>query len=623
MAPQSPLTRRIATFALGVGAGVAACAAVSSGVLGSTPGLRPPAAAAAELPAFDDCEQLRQWYVDQALPDVGPWGLSGPPVMYAMDKGTSAERAAGPTPSSDGVGSSETGTNVQEPDVDESDVAKTDGHVVVQVIGNRLVVTDVTGAAPRQLSDTRLPGPQLLQPELLLHGDHVVVVGNEAGRRYGGPISWGRTDTPEGKMAPGFAPAPPQDLRTRVLGVDIADPASPEVTSDRSIDGSSVSTREYPDGTVRAVVTTRHPTLDFVQPNRDRSDTEATRLNRRIVEQAPIDAWLPGVRDDGGSEHPLLDCSEVRHPLHGSGPGTISVLTFPADDPADATATGVTASGDLVYSSARRLYVATTADRSTTVHAFALDGDRTTYVASGSVGGTVKDRWSFSEYDGHLRVAAAIGDSWRPDQNAVVVLDEQEGRLVRVGRVDGLGRDEQIRSVRWLGDLAVVVTFRQTDPLYTLDLSNAEAPRLVGTLKIPGFSSYLHPVGDDRVVGIGHDASVDGLDLGTQASTFDVRDPRHVRRDDTLSLGSQSDVPVGTDSRSFSYLPSQHVLLTPVSDWRSGGTRVVAIRVDADGSLARVGSWATEGWSGDVRTLPLSGDRVAVVGTGVRVVDVP
>ena len=388
------LTRRITTFALGVGAGVAAYAAVSSGVLGTATTVRPPAAAAAELPAFDDCEQLRQWYVDQALRKVGPWGLSGPPVMYAMEKGA-ANRTFGeasPAQPKDAVGSSGTGTNVQEADVDESDVAKTDGRLVVQVRGNRLVVTDVSGAAPRQLSDTRLPGTSLVQPELLLRGDHVVVVGEEAGRRYGGPIFWGRTDSPDTSdsgpdtgpgAGRGFLPGPPQDPRTRVIGVDIADPASPAITDDRSIDGGSVSARQYPDGTVRVVVTTGYPPLDFVQPNRDRSEAEATRLNRRIVEQAPIDAWLPGVRDDGGDEHPLLDCSDVRHPVKRSGGGTISVLTFPADDPGDSTATGVTASGDLVYSSARRLYVATTADRSTSVHAFALDGDRTTYVASG------------------------------------------------------------------------------------------------------------------------------------------------------------------------------------------------------------------------------------------------
>jgi hypothetical protein len=306
-----------------------------------------------------------------------------------------------------------------------------------------------------------------------------------------------------------------------------------------------------------------------------------------------------------------------------SGTGTISVLTFPADDPADFRATAVTASGDLVYSSAHRLYVATTANRSTTVHAFAVDGDRTTYVASGSVGGTVKDRWSFDEYDGHLRVAAAVGDSWKPEENAVVVLDEHGDRLEETGRVDGLGRDEQIRSVRWLGNLAVVVTFRQTDPLYTLDLSDPARPRRTGTLHLPGFSSYLHPVGDDRLLGLGHDATAGGTDLGAQAATFDLSDPADVRRIDTLSLGERSDVAAGFDPRSFTFLPAQHTVVTPVSDWNSGGTRFVAVHVAADGSLTRGASWAAVGSPTDLRALPLGGDRVALVGDGIRVVDVP
>ena len=621
MGPKSPLIRRLVTFALGVGAGVGAYAAVSSGMLGAATAVRPPTAAAAELPAFDDCEQLRHWYVDQALAKVGPWGLGGPPVMYAMEgKALNGVAVPGTARSDAAVGSSATGTNVQQADVDESDVAKTDGRIVVRVTGDRLVVTDVTGTSPRQLSDTPLPGPTLVQPELLLHGDHAVVVGDEATtRRYGGPIFLGRTD---GAVPPGIMPGPVQDSRARVIGIDLADPASPQVSSDRSIDGGSVSAREYADGTVRVVVTTGYPPLDFVQPNRDRSAAEATRLNRQIVRNAPIDAWLPGTRVGRGEKQPLLDCRDVRHPVQRSGAGTISVLTFPADDPSHYRATAVTASGDLVYSSAHRLYVATTAERSTTVHAFALDGDRTTYVASGSVGGTVKDRWSFDEYDGHLRVAAAVGDAWQPSDNAVVVLDEHGDRLVETGRVDGLGRDEQIRSVRWLGDLAVVVTFRQTDPLYTLDLSDPEHPRRTGTLRIPGYSSYLHPIGDHRLLGVGHDATATGVDLGTQAATFDLGDPTDVRRTDTLMLAQHGDVTAGTDPRSFTYLPSQHTAVTPVTDWE-GSTRFVAVHVGSDGSLTREASWSAVGTPTGLRVLPLGGDRVALVGDDVRVVDVP
>ena len=136
-----------------------------------------------------------------------------------------------------------------------------------------------------------------------------------------------------------------------------------------------------------------------------------------------------------------------------------------------------------------------------------------------------------SEHDGNLRVATALGrDSWTPRENAVTVLAERGDRLTEVGRVDGLGVDEQIQSVRWFGDLAVVVTFRRTDPLYAVDLADPEAPRVLGALKIPGFSSYLQEVGDGRVLGIGQEATDAGRRTGFQESLFDVSDPSDPQR---------------------------------------------------------------------------------------------
>jgi hypothetical protein len=334
-----------------------------------------------------------------------------------------------------------------------------------------------------------------------------------------------------------------------------------------------------------------------------------------------VAAWLPSITSTVASEDQALGCSDVRHPQRRAGLGTLTVLTLGADDHLSATA--VAASGQLVYSSASRLYVGTTGAGSTTVHAFALDGDSTSYVASGSLPGTVKDRWSFSEYDGHLRVAIAVGDEWQPRDNAVVVLAERDGRLVQTGRVDGLGRGEQIRSVRWLGDVALVVTFRQTDPLYTLDLADPTRPRLTGELRIPGYSAYLHPVGGDILVGVGHEATPSGTDLGTQVTTFDLRDLTEVRRVDTVGLGHTATPDVESDPRAFTYLPAQHVLVTAVQDWRTALSRFVAMRVAPDGTLTPTGSWQSAGYDGrDLRALPLGGGRVALVDDGVRVVHV-
>jgi len=641
--------RVLVTFGVGLATGAVAYATVATGALASGADdlvgavgamFRMPSAAAEGLPPFGDCAELRRWYVDQALPEVGPWGFGGGQVI-AMDE----RAAAGIVPASpqkitggtadDAVGSSGTGTNVQEAGVDESDVAKTDGHLVVQVRGADLVVTDVSRTRPVRLSRTRLPGGSLVQRELLLDGDNVLVVG-EGGQ--GGPIE---RPMVEGPMVEGdIARFGPSNDSTVLVGLDISDPAHPTVTSRQRVDGGAVSTREYADGTVRVVVTTGYPPLDFVMPNRDRSQAQARRENRRIVEDAPLSAWLPGIRDGSAKRRPLLDCTDVRHPSHASGFGTISVLTFPIDRPASYDATAITAAGDLVYSSTDRLYVATTDARwtdpvplpsrvlpkvRTDVHAFALDGDRTTYVASGSVPGRVKDRWSFDEHDGRLRVATSLGGSWATGSdgdNGIVVLGQVGDRLREVGRVKGLGPREEIQSVRWFDDLAVVVTFRQTDPLYTVDLSDPEHPKVVGELRIPGFSSYLHPVGGDRVVGVGQDATTSGMQTGAQVSSFDLHDLAHAKRDDTLSLGSQTGTEIGFDPRTFSYLPDQRVLLAQVQNWTTGGQQFVAVHVDRDGTLREVGSWVSHRWGGDVRTLPLGGGRVALVGDVVRVVDV-
>jgi hypothetical protein len=633
--------RGIATVGLGAAAGLAVYAVLATGVLAGGTGrlagaaqrlVAPPAAAADELPAFDGCEQLRRWYVRAALPQVGPWGLQGPPMLYARPMAGDERVPLAAGGAQDAVGVSSTGTNVQDPDVDESDVAKTDGRIVARIAGRSLVLTDVSGHRPRELSRTMLPGTPMVQAELLLKGDRVVVVGDQPSVGYEGPIH--KREALPGDLLPHVA----SDPLTRVVSLDISNPSAPRVSDDLSIDGGALSTREYPDGTVRVVLSTGSPPLDFVHPNRDRTLAEATAQNRRIVQDAPVQAWLPGVRSGSGAKRPLLGCSDVRHPVRPSGLGTLSVLSFPFDEAGRHTATAVTASGDLVYSSADRLYVATYGDRSTQVHAFALDAGRTSYVGSGSVPGTVRDRWSFDEYDGHLRVATTTSPAptvgIRPDAatrpsvdvstTAVTVLDERDGRLVPIGRVDGLGEDEQVKAVRWFGDLAVVVTFRQTDPLYTLDLSDPEHPRLLGELEAPGFSAYLHPVGDDLLVGIGHDATTRGADLGTQAAAFDLRDPGHVRRTDTLALGRDAMAGAETDPRAFTYLPDRRTLVTPVESWRTATSRFAAVHVSPDGQLRETASWAAHAYTGSVvRALPLGGGRLALVDDTVRVVQVP
>jgi hypothetical protein len=149
-------------------------------------------------------------------------------------------------------------------------------------------------------------------------------------------------------------------------------------------------------------------------------------------------------------------------------------------------------------------------------------------------------------------------------ESYVTVLEDQNGAMIEIGRVSNLGKGERIYAVRFLGDLATVVTFRQTDPLYTIDLSDPRSPTVLGELKILGYSAYLHPVTDTLLLGIGQDARDDGRTLGTQVSLFDISDLTDPIRIDQWHLaGGHSEIEY--NARAFLHWPSENLFVLPVT----------------------------------------------------------
>ena len=189
--------------------------------------------------------------------------------------------------------------------------------------------------------------------------------------------------------------------------------------------------------------------------------------------------------------------------------------------------------------------------------------------------GHLLNQFSMSELNGDLRVATTT-NSWdgsAPSSSAVRVLRPEGNELVQIGLVDGLGLTEQIYAVRFLGTQAYVVTFRQTDPLYVIDLTDPAAPVLSGELKIPGYSAYLHPVGEGLLLGVGQGADLDGRVQGTQLSLFDVSDPANPCSLSTLPIGGFSEAE--WDHQAFLYWPEDGTIVLPVSPgWHDCGPAV-------------------------------------------------
>jgi hypothetical protein len=519
------------------------------------------------LAFFDDCPALLGHMRAIAGERVTAWGLGGgfwygPGVMMAEEATatTAAARddAAAGAPAADGYST----TNTQEVGVDEGDVVETDGSFVYTAGPDGVRIVDVAGATV--VERVELPGGE---HQLLLDGDRLVVVTQ----------SWTAGED------------------TAVSVFDVADPTSPVLLRRSHLEGRLVAARAA-DGTVRLVLSSSFGArLPFVQPQMFGLDEErALERNRQIIDTSTVQDWLPRWFDEAGDGSfgdmaPALDCVDVAAPGEYSGLGVSWIASIDLD--ADATpvgSAGIVSTGETVYASTTGLYIATVPwdwyggdavlrgapaeAPPTLIHGFALgDGTDAAYVASGAVPGTLLNQFAMSEHEGVLRVAATEQDGRGSTHSSVHTL--RVDTMEPIASIGGLGAGEQIYAVRFLGPTAYVVTFRQIDPLYVLDLADPANPVLRGELKIPGYSAYLHPVGDGLLLGVGQDATDEGRPLGTQLSLFDVSDPATPQRLASLPVGGWSDAE--WDHHAFLFWPEDGTIVIPASPgWNECGPAI-------------------------------------------------
>jgi uncharacterized secreted protein with C-terminal beta-propeller domain len=580
---------RAATRRIGLVVGAVALAA-APGAAGASAG-NPPAKRAggpsARLAAFDGCGHLARYARRQALRLTGPYGVAGlagtspraVPAPVEEDAATAdgAERAAGTDFST---------TNVQEAGVDEPDLVKTDGSTVFTVAGGELRAIDVTGDQPRVVSS--LPfAANTYDQQLLLVGDRLVVLARSGG--FPGPLPV------EGDAAATVEIAPGIQAGTVLTRVDVRDPSAMRQLDVLELEGNLVSAR-LTGSTVRVVVSSQPHDIAFAYPQEDTREARAaaTKDNRAAVRRTRAVNWAPRYVHDRragpDSRGLLVRCAAVRHPRVFSGFGMLSVVTIdPAETLAPVDTDAVMGDGELVYASPLNLYVATQrwADPesaaasgdppglSTLIHKFdAATPSATSYRASGRVPGYLLNQFAMSEDADALRVASTDLPSWwawqegQQSESHVTVLAEQGGQLVKTGQVSGLGKGERIYAVRFLGKVGYVVTFRQVDPLYTLDLADPANPRVVGELKIRGYSAYLHPIGEGLLLGVGQDATDEGRVQGTQISVFDVHDLAQPVRLQQRRLGEGTSSEAEYDHHAFLYWPPTGLAVLPFTSYR-------------------------------------------------------
>ena len=538
---------------------------------------------------FNDCDAVLDWTKAEMLKRIGPYGLETYPYMYAnwRSGGFEGDMAASTeAPTSDESSGADfepmpgtSTTNTQETNVDEGDIVETDGRYVYSIIDSRVRSVDINNTT--LVSEIDLPQGD---SQMVLAGDHLVIA----------TMNW-------------------TSVADTIISKFVITDGSLELARRDHLEGSLVSVRAV-NGQVQIVLNSSFLNrLDFVSPRDGSQDSldAAEKRNIEVVNALSIDDFVPRTFEEGpmgtwGTKSSAIDCANLGHPSQFSGWGVTWVASIDMNSSAAVPVgtIGILAQSTSSYTSTESLYISTTrwddavneefvASRQeppyTDIHAFTFSSEASdlSYVASGRVEGTLLNSYSMSEYEGVLRVATTSYDYdfGGGQDNGVHILKVKDAELIEIGTVNGMGRGETIQGVRFDGPRGYVVTFRQVDPLYVLDLSDPTAPELVGELKVPGYSTYLKPIDGNRIIAVGMAGTETGQITGAQVSVFDVSDPSNPLQVATAEIAQWSEAT--SDPHAFLWWAETGQIIVPkelVCDEMGGTGCESAVVLKLDGT---------------------------------------
>ena len=521
---------------------VAACLCIAVGIAGSylhfsqetsetsdtTAGLSDSAAGApsdsgveesliASAESYDEIYKYIQAEREQSETDAGIFSRFGILEESASTADSAASGGAsnsGSAASAGDSGNSYSDTNVREEGVGEADIVKTDGSSLYIVNGQAVEIVGIESAEMEELAEIRMADDCYII-ELYVQDDRLVIM---------------YTRTEPSVDEDGYY----NNYRdyTNALVYDISDRTNPVKVGNISQSGY-YNTMRVRDGYVYVI-------SNFY------ADAAASR--------ADTAAYIPEVQ---GS---TMAASDIYMPQRQMGDQYTVITSFSLEDPSEKTdSKAVFGSSGMCYVSTENIYVTEgwygqddaevtqTSIRKVAYKDGILQGE-----AQAKVDGTLNDSFSIDEYNGYLRLVTTVspvssggggiarffsedtGESQQEDSNTLYVLDEN---LEIAGEIHDLAKDESVYSARFMGDVGYFVTFKQVDPLFSVDLSDPSDPKIIGELKIPGFSEYLHPYGDGQLLGIGMDVDEESVTTdGVKISMFDISNPADVNEEENYVL---------------------------------------------------------------------------------------
>ncbi|TWT96036.1 Beta propeller domain protein [Botrimarina colliarenosi] len=498
-------------------------------------------------------------------------------------------------------------TNVQVAGVDEGDVVEFDSDYSYVLTDSGVAILDAWPADELSVvSNIDVTGRPVAE---FLYGDRLTVI-SEIGNQNPYLLNY-----PRGVVVSDFADSfsdsfgwpgyPATPSQTVITVIDVSDRHAPQVVQSTTLDGRYVDSRSI-DGQVYAIVSNT-PTSPFDLRVIDEDDDPQTTNRYETQEEfvarvsanrgASVEAALPSYTTSGADGETvrtgLLNTPDTVHrPLVDGANTLISIVSIDAtsDTPGltDTTAVYSTGAGT-IYATRDSLYVLDSESsaedgQSTRIAKFNWDpaSGGVDFATSATVPGTIVNQFAVDETDGLLRIATTVTNTgsgnWSGrDENLLFVLREDDGVMEAVGSVKNWALDEDIRSVRFLGDRAFVTTFRTVDPLFALDLSDPSRPEAVGHVTLPGFSSYMHLVDENHLLTVGMNTPT-GHGGPTQVSLFDISDLLQPLRIGEYTFPRFTTSEAQVDHHAFGYFDEHGLLAIPVA-----GTSIERVDLDGDG----------------------------------------
>ncbi|MDD2585616.1 MAG: beta-propeller domain-containing protein [Syntrophomonadaceae bacterium] len=415
-------------------------------------------------------------------------------------------------------------TNVQVSGVDEADLVKTDGNYIYKVNQAKVIIIKAKPAEQMQVVSRINFANDFRAQELHLYGNYLVAIGTSS---FSPPARLRSMN----KMKANIYPPPHYNLKkTKAIVYNIENRNQPEKIREVELDGKYLSSRRINS----SLYLVSNKPINYYQLEDD-------------------SMLLPSYRDTAsGSEIKRVGCENIRYFPDKIYPAYIMIAGFDIEKPEKAADIQTyLGNGENIYTSTKNLYVAVSGYQQmpvviqeqfngvapeigqTFIYKFALSKGQVYYTGKGAVPGTILNQFSMDEHQNYFRIATTSGDIWRNDrntsQNNVYIMDKD---LTITGKLENIAPGEKIYATRFMGDRAYMVTFRQVDPFFVIDLANPVKPQILGKLKIPGYSDYLHPYDANHIIGFGKDTIEDkgwngepqAYDQGMKVALFDVTD---------------------------------------------------------------------------------------------------